>query len=63
MKEAAHFLTVTGCCPHGCPVLVLSDQNGQPFAEAHIPREHIESLIADLRRAAADGEALERPLA
>lgn len=48
-------------CPDGCPVIVLSDENDIPIIQAHIQPGMLETLIADLRRAAAEGAALQRP--
>lgn len=63
MSQIAHFIRVKGICPHGCPVIEMADAEGVPIAEGHVPGEHVEQLVADLRRARDDGDASRRPLA
>lgn len=61
MTAIAHATRIR-VCPNGCPVIELVGADFQPIAEAHISRDGLEDLIADLRRAAAEGEALLRPV-
>lgn len=60
MPRIAHYTTVA-VCPNGCPVLVLSDENHEDIVEAHISPELLETLIADLRLALAEGAVMQRP--
>lgn len=45
-------------CAHGFPVIVMLDQRGRDIAEAHIPPDRVEEVVASLRKAAADAKAL-----
>jgi hypothetical protein len=56
----AHNVAVT-YCHAGCPVIILTDDNNVAFAEVHIPLGQIETFVALLREAAANGEAILRP--
>lgn len=60
MSIVAHATRIR-ICPNGCPVIEMVDEDFMPIAEAHINREGLEDLIADLRRAAAEGDAMRRP--
>jgi hypothetical protein len=42
--------------------VILSDENEVPIVEAHISPAGLELFIADLRRAAAEGAAMQRPV-
>jgi hypothetical protein len=56
----AHYTRVA-VCPNGCPIIILSDEAQDAIIEAHIRPDTLEALIADLRRARDEGEAMRRP--
>jgi hypothetical protein len=52
--RAAATLTINRCVAGHAVVLALLDKDGRIFADAHVPLEGLEEVIASMRRVASE---------